>query len=156
MLQRQNQTPSPQTVLTRGELAAATGCNIETIRYYEQIGLLPPPPRSQGGRRLYGEDLRRRLGFVRRSRDLGFTLDETRGLLRLVDGGAYTCAQVEALAREHVRAIQRKISDLRKLKRALEEMASQCSGGTLPACPIIDALFDPGARLPAQYPAPGS
>jgi MerR family transcriptional regulator, mercuric resistance operon regulatory protein len=143
MRERQHQRPSPRTLLTRGELAAATGCNLETIRYYEQIGLLPPPPRSQGGHRLYGDDLRKRLGFIRRSRDLGFTLEETRGLLRLVDGGNYTCAQVEALAREHVQEIQRKISDLRKLKRALEEMASQCSGDTLPSCPIIDALFEP-------------
>ena len=139
--------------MTRGELAAATGCNIETIRYYEQIGLLPPPPRSRGGHRLYGDDLRKRLGFIRRSRELGFTLEETRGLLGLVDGGAYTCAQVEALAREHLREIQRKISDLRKLKRLLEEMASQCGGETLPSCPIIDALFEPGPRLTAQYAA---
>ena len=84
--------------LSRGELAARTGCNIETIRYYEQIDLLPPPPRSQGGHRLYGQDLLKRLNFVRRSRDLGFTLEEIRELLRLVDGGKYTCAQVEALA----------------------------------------------------------
>jgi MerR family mercuric resistance operon transcriptional regulator len=62
----------------------------------------------------------------------------------LVDGGNYTCAQVEALAREHVREMERKISDLRKLKRALETMASQCNGSTVPLCPIIDALFDPG------------
>ena len=65
-------------------------------------------------------------------------------MLRLVDGGNYTCAQVEALAREHVREMERKISDLRKLKRALETMASQCNGSTVPFCPIIDALFDPG------------
>lgn len=86
------QPPGTPIRLTIGMLSSRTGCNIETIRYYEQIGLLPPPPRSQGGHRLYEEDLRRRLGFIRRSRDLGFTLDETRGLLRLVDGGAYTCA----------------------------------------------------------------
>jgi MerR family mercuric resistance operon transcriptional regulator len=142
-----NRATSRRTELTRGELAAQTGCNIETIRYYERIGLLPPPPRSRGGHRLYGDELRKRLGFIRRSRDLGFTLDETRGLLRLVDGGNYTCAQVEALAREHVRGIERKISDLRKLKRALETMASQCNGGTVPVCPIIDALFDPRTVL---------
>ena len=65
-------------------------------------------------------------------------------MLRLVDGGNYTCAQVEALAREHVREMERKISDLRKLKRALETMASQCNGGTVPLCTIIDALFDTG------------
>jgi MerR family transcriptional regulator, mercuric resistance operon regulatory protein len=145
-----NRTPPRRKELTRGELAAQTGCNIETIRYYEQIGLLPPPPRSQGGHRLYGDDLRKRLGFIRRSRDLGFTLDETRELLRLVDGGNYTCAQVEALARDHVREIERKISDLNKLKRALEKIASQCDGGTVPLCPIIDALFDTRTRFPVR------
>ena len=133
--------------LSRGELAARTGCNIETIRYYEQIGLLPAPPRSQAGHRLYGQDLLKRLSFVRRSRDLGFTLEEIRGLLRLVDGGKYTCAQVEALALEHVGEIRRKITDLKRLKSVLETMASQCSGGKVPECPIIDALFDLRTRL---------
>jgi MerR family mercuric resistance operon transcriptional regulator len=141
-------------LLTRGELAGQTGCNIETIRYYEQIGLLPPPPRSQGGHRLYGQDLVKRLTFVRRSRDLGFTLEEIRGLLRLVDGGKYTCAQVEAMALDHVREIRRKISDLKKLKNVLETMASQCQGGTVPRCPIIDALYDPRTRLLVQAAPP--
>jgi len=136
--------------LTRGGLAARTGCNIETIRYYERVGLLPPPPRSAGGHRLYGEGLMRRLNFVRRSRDLGFSIEEIRELLRLVDGGTYTCAEVERLARDHVREIRRKISDLRKLEKALETMAAQCSGAAVPDCPIIDALFDPdGLSRPA-------
>lgn len=133
-------------VLTRGELATQTGCNIETIRYYEKIGMLPPPPRSEGGHRLYGQNLVKRLNFVLRSRDLGFTLEEIRELLRVVDGGNYTCAQVEALAHEHVQDIRRKIKDLKKLKIVLETMASQCSGGKIPQCPIIDALLD--ARTP--------
>ena len=101
------------TPLTRGALALRTGCNIETIRYYEQVGLLPPPPRSAGGHRLYGEGLVRRVNFVRRSRDLGFSVEEIRELLRLVDGGTYTCGEVEKLARDHVREIRRKIADLR-------------------------------------------
>ena len=130
--------------LTRGGLAARTGCNIETIRYYERVGLLPPPPRSAGGHRLYGERLMRRLNFVRRSRDLGFTIEEIRELLRLVDGGNYTCRKVEKLTRDHVRQILRKIADLRKLERVFETMAAQCSGDAVPDCPIIDALFDPG------------
>jgi len=133
-------------VLTRGALAVQTGCNVETIRYYEQIGMLPPPRRSQGGHRLYGQSLVKRLNFVLRSRDLGFTLEEIRELLRMVDGGNYTCAQVEALAHQHVQDIRQKINDLKKLKLVLERMASQCSGGKIPACPIIDALFD--ARTP--------
>lgn len=139
--------------LTRGKLALLTGCNIETIRYYEQIGLLPPPRRSEGGHRLYGQDLLKRLNFVRRSRDLGFTIEEVRGLLDLVDGGKYTCAQVEALALEHVRDIQRKIADLKKLKNVLEAMAAQCSGNKVPACPIIDALFDTPAKLLTPTPS---
>ena len=134
--------------LTRGELAIRTGCNIETIRYYEQIAIMPPPPRSGGGHRLYGQALTRRLNFVCRSRDLGFTLEEIRELLRVVDGGNYTCAQVEALALEHVQDIRRKITDLRKLKIVLETMASRCSGGKVPKCPIIDALFD--VRAPVR------
>ncbi|HSC60842.1 MAG TPA: helix-turn-helix domain-containing protein [Rhizomicrobium sp.] len=128
-------------LLTRGALAAESGCNIETIRYYEQIGILPPPPRSEGGHRLYGPDLVSRLRFVRRSRDLGFTLEEIRELLSLVDGGNYTCAQVEGIARAHVGEIRRKIADLNNLKKTLEAMAGQCGGGTIPECPIIDALF---------------
>src|SRR6266481_7811979 len=111
---RKAEAASDRGGLTRGALAARTGCNIETIRYYEKVGLLPPPPRSAGGHRLYGQDLVRRLNFVRRSRDLGFSIEEIRELLRLVDGGNYTCAQVEALALEHVQDIRRKIADLKK------------------------------------------
>ncbi len=127
--------------MTRGELGSATGCNIETIRYYERIGLLPEPPRSPGGHRLYGEDHLRRLTFIRRSRELGFILEEVRGLLRLVDGGSYTCAEVKTLTLDHVAEVRRKLADLRRMKRVLEEMAAECEGGEVPECPIIDALF---------------
>ena len=139
---RKAEAASARSGWTRGALAARTGCNIETIRYYEKIGLLPPPPRSAGGHRLYGEGLVKRLNFVRRSRDLGFSIDEIRELLRLVDGGTYTCGEVEQLARDHVRDIRRKIADLRRLQRVLETMAAQCTGDAVSDCPIIDALFD--------------
>lgn len=129
-------------VLTRGALASKTGCNIETIRYYEQIGMLPPPPRSEGGHRLYGQNLIKRLNFVLRSRDLGFTLEEIRELLRMVDGRNYTCAQVDALAQKHLQDIRRKIAALKRLKSTLETMTAQCSRGQIPECPIIDALFE--------------
>jgi MerR family mercuric resistance operon transcriptional regulator len=140
---------SARNGLTRGALAARTGCNIETIRYYEQVSLLPPPPRSAGGHRLYGRDLVKRLNFIRRSRDLGFSLMEIRELLRLVDGGTYTCREVERLARDHVREIRRKIADLRRMHRVLETMAAQCTGDVVPDCPIIDALFDPDGLSPS-------
>jgi MerR family transcriptional regulator, mercuric resistance operon regulatory protein len=135
--------------LTRGALAARTGCNLETLRFYERIGLLPPP-RSPGGHRLYGPDLVKRLNFVRRSRDLGFTIEEIRELLRLVDGGTYTCAQIEQMASDHVRQIRRKVADLRRLGRAFKTMAAQCGGGAVPDCPIIDALFDTPPAIDAQ------
>lgn len=129
------------TPLGRGAAAARADCNIETLRYYEQVGLLPAPPRSEGGHRLYGDTLVRRLLFIRRARALGFALDEIRELLRLVDGGSYTCAQIEQLALAQIGEIGRKIADLQKLEAVLRTMAAQCSGGNVPDCPIIDALY---------------
>ena len=127
--------------LTRGEVSKRIGCNIETVRYYERIGLLPPPPRSKGGHRIYNRDLLKRLNFICRSRELGFTLKQVRDLLRLVDGGSYTCAEVKALTLDHVVEVRRKVADLRRMARVLKEMAAQCEGGTVPDCPIIDALY---------------
>ena len=128
--------------LTRGALAAATGCNSETIRYYEKIGLLAEPPRSSGAQRRYGSEWQRRLHFIRRSRNLGFTIEEVRTLLRLVDG-----KEVETLARAHLRDIRRNIAELERFERALATMAVRCSGGAVPDCPIIDALLDPELPL---------
>lgn len=126
--------------LRRGELAKRTGCNIETIRYYERIGLLPDPPRSENGFRSYEERHLTRLTFIRRARELGFTLEEVQNLLRLVDGGHYTCAQVQELALRHADEIQRKINDLHRMQRALKEMSAQCSGEEVPTCPIVEIL----------------
>jgi MerR family mercuric resistance operon transcriptional regulator len=131
--------------LSIGALSKATGCNIETIRYYERIGLLPKPPRTQGGHRQYGEAELKRLTFVRRSRALGFTLDEIRGLLGLVDGGAYTCGEVKVITLDHLEEIRRKIADLTRLEAVLQDMADECEGGTVPDCPVIEALFTPTA-----------
>ena len=131
--------------VTIGALARRTHCKIETIRYYEHIGLLPHPPRSGGGHRLYGEDHLKRLTFIRRGRTLGFTLDDIRGLLGLVDGGTYTCDEVKALTLEHLGEVRRKLADLRRLERVLKGMAAQCEGGAVPDCPVIDALFRPSA-----------
>jgi len=128
--------------LSIGKLSKQCGVNIETIRYYEKIGVMPAPSRSAGGYRIYGADHLKRLSFVRRSRRLGFSLDEIRGLLRLVDGHAYTCAQVHALTLDHLAEIRRKIADLKRLERVMAEMAAQCSGESVPECPIVDALFD--------------
>ena len=128
--------------LRRGELARRAGCNIETARYNERIGLMPNPPRSENGFRSYEERHLTRLTFIRRARELGFTLEEVQDLLRLVDGGHYTCAQVQELALRHTDDIQRKINDLHRMQRALKEMSAQCSGEEVPKCPIIEILSE--------------
>ena len=128
--------------LTIGALSARSGVNIETIRYYEKIGVMPSPTRSASGYRIYGPEHVRRLHFVRRGRELGFGLDELRGLLRLVDGHTYTCEEVHALTVEHLTDIRQKIADLRRLERVMSDMAAQCTRDQVPECPIIDALFE--------------
>ena len=128
--------------LTIGALSARSGVNIETIRYYEKIGVMPSPTRSASGYRIYGPEHVRRLHFVRRGRELGFGLDELRGLLRLVDGHTYTCEEVHALTVEHLTDIRQQIADLRRLERVMSDMAAQCTRDQVPECPIIDALFE--------------
>jgi MerR family mercuric resistance operon transcriptional regulator len=125
-----------------GVLSAETGVNIETIRYYEKIGLIPAPPRTEGRQRVYDNAHLKRLTFIRRGRELGFSLDQIRELLGLVRGNDLTCAKVKAMTEEHVADIRRKVKDLRKLERVLIELASKCSGNAVPDCPILDALSD--------------
>ena len=129
-------------MVTIGALSKQTGCHIETVRYYERIGVLLKPPRTEGGHRLYGREHIKRLMFVRRSRELGFSLGEIRTLLKLVDGKQYTCREVKALMEEHLGDIKKKISDLKRLQKTLADISSQCEGGMVPECPIIDALFE--------------
>src|SRR6266851_6356990 len=132
--------------LTIGRLSEKTGCHLETVRYYEKIGLLRPPGRTASGHRVYGPEAVNRLAFIRRARQLGFTLEQIRTLLRLVDGGHYTCAQVRAIALEHLDDVRRKAADLRSIERSLSDMAARCVGGRVPRCAVIDALF--GKELP--------
>ncbi len=127
--------------LSIGVLSKQSGVNIETIRYYEKIGVMPAPARSAGGYRMYALDHLKRLGFIRRGRQLGFSLDELRGLLHLVDGHAYTCAEVHTLTLQHLTEVRHKIADLRRLQRVLGDMAAQCTEDLVPECPVIDALF---------------
>lgn len=126
---------------TIGKLAKRTGCKVETIRYYEHIGLLPKPSRSAGGHRLYAVEDARRLAFIRRSRELGFALDEVRNLLRYVDGGTYSCAEIKAITVGHLTEVRRKLADLRRLERALKDMIATCEDGDIPGCPILDTLY---------------
>ena len=135
------------STLTIGALSRRTGVNIETIRFYERIGILEKPPRSAGGHRIYRQEQLMRLGFVRRSRELGFSLEEVRRLLQLVDGGRYACAEVKTITLDHLAEIRRKIADLRRLETTLAAVAGKCRGGKVPDCPIVEALFDPVTLL---------
>ena len=124
-----------------GHLSARTGVHIETIHYYEKIGLLPAPPRTHGGHRLYTTEHRARLVFLRRSRELGFSIAEIRTLLALMDGGTYTCGDVKAITIGHLHTIRAKLRDLRQLETALVRLTALCDGGGTQACPILDTLF---------------
>ena len=129
-------------VIFIGELSKRTNVNVETIRYYERAGVIPPPPRTEGGHRVYDEVQRKRLNFVRRSRELGFSLDGVRQMLRLVDGGDVTCEQVREMTLAHLADVRTKIADLKRMERTLKKTATRCAGDKTPDCPIIDALFN--------------
>ena len=135
---------SGKSSFTIGNLAEACGCKVETVRYYEKTGLMPDPPRTEGGHRIYSLPMLKRLVFIRRSRELGFTIEQISELLRFVDEPNHTCAEVRAMAMLQARSAREKIDDLKRLQKALNEMAARCKGGRYKVedCPIIDALFD--------------
>ena len=140
--------PPPAPGLVIGELAARTGTTPEAIRYYERVGVLPPPARAGGGRyRRYGETDVQRLGFVRRARELGFSLEEVRELLDLADQPERPCAEVDRLARAHLAAVDEKLQRLAVLRQELERVIGACQGGMAVAeCRILGALggYAPG------------
>jgi len=121
-----------------GKLAAQTGVNIETIRYYERVGLLAAPPRTRGRLRVYDQQHAQRLTFIRRSRELGFSLDNIRMLLDLSDGKR-DCA-AKQLTLRHLDDVRGKIASLKRLERALKGMTEACKPGDQDSCPIFDAL----------------
>lgn len=133
-----------------GKLAQSTGCNIETIRYYERIGLLPKPPRSEGGHRLYDEAHRSRLVFIRRGRDLGFTLKQIQELMGLSQEQEHSCQQALAIAERHLALVEEKLADLNKVRDSLAQMASSCRSScaceTAPKCSILEVLAAEGAE----------
>lgn len=129
--------------LSIGELARTAGCNLETVRYYERIGLMQAPPRTRGGHRLYETGAVRRLAFIRRARELGFAIDDIRSLLGLVDRQVVKCGEVLAITDHQLQAVRAKIGDLKRLERVLAAMTASCTGGNVPDCPIIEALLTP-------------
>ena len=127
--------------LTIGELAGQSGVNLETIRFYERIGLMPEPSRTEGGHRLYAEPQVRRLAFIRRGRELGFGLDAIRALLELAEPDQRACREVQAIAEAHLIEVRAKIADLARLEAILAATVSRCgSPDTAPACPVLEML----------------
>jgi len=129
-----------KTAFSIGQLATQTGCKVPTIRYYEGIGLLGEAPRTDGGHRVYGNDEVHRLTFIRRSRDLGFSLDAIRSLLDLAQNRDRSCAEVDIIASEHLEEIADKLSHLSAMREALQELLEQCRHTTIVECRVIDAL----------------
>ncbi len=132
----------PMGPLSIGDLARRAGCRVETVRYYERAGLMPDPPRTEGGHRIYEPDHMKRLSFIRRARELGFTLDQVRSFLDLADVGDFACADVKQMTLAHRIEVQKKIAGLKKLDLALADLAAKCEGDQGPDCAIFDALFE--------------
>jgi Cu(I)-responsive transcriptional regulator len=133
------------THLTIGKLAEATGTKVETVRYYERAGLIAPPARTSGNYRSYRIEDLERLRFIRRTRDLGFSLEEVRALLDMAQQRDRDCGTVDELAKRHLGDIDRKIADLKALRRELAGVISSCAGGTMAECRILDAFAPAGS-----------
>jgi DNA-binding transcriptional MerR regulator len=125
-----------------GELARRTGCKVQTIRYYEQIGLMPEAARTLGNQRIYGPAHSDRLAFIRHSRELGFPLDAIRQLLTLADDPHQPCATADRIAQEQLAEVRNRIARLEALKIELERMVEQCRHGTIGHCRVIEVLAD--------------
>lgn len=123
-----------------GDLSRAAGVNIETIRYYERIGVLPKPSREVNGRRTYAEDDARRLGFIRHARDLGFDLTDVRTLLALQEQPEASCEEASRIAQAQLDEVESRIRLLLKLKAELFRMVSECGKGIVAECRVIEAL----------------
>ncbi len=133
------------TTFTIGYLARETSCKVQTIRYYEQVGLMPEPQRSSGNQRIYGPAQLQRLRFIRHARDLGFSQEEIRELLRLADRPEQSCEAVTDLARRHLVEVENKIAQLQALRDQFQRIIAQCSGQRqIVDCRIIAALADHG------------
>ena len=127
-----------------GNVSQASGVKVPTIRYYEQIGLLPSPPRTEGNRRSYDDRDLERLTFIRHSRELGFEIDEIRTLLSLQDQPNVSCEDADAIASRHLADVKQKIASLTALQHELERMVVGCSHGRVETCKVIDILADHG------------
>ena len=138
-------------MLSIGKLSAATGVKVPTIRYYEEIGLLPEAERSSGNQRLYGVKAQERLAFIRHSRQLGFSLDDIRELLSLADRPDMSCAAADVIATHQLVSVRDRITRLQNLQQELERMLTQCAQGTISDCKVIEALGNHECCLHAHH-----
>jgi Cu(I)-responsive transcriptional regulator len=129
-------------MLTIGSLARKTGTKVQTIRYYEQIGLMPEPGRTAGGQRRYGDDELDRLAFIRHARQLGFSLEAIRELLDLSDYPHRPCLEADAIARRQLKQVEQRLARLEALRTELQRMVHECSGGQTADCRVLEVLRD--------------
>lgn len=136
---------------TIGHLAKQSGVKVQTVRYYEQVGLMPEPHRSEGNQRLYGPAHVDRLAFIRHARDLGFPLASVRELLHLSDSPQLPCDEADVIAGRHLQEVETKIARLEALRGELSRMVSQCAGGKVSDCRVIEILSDHGNCLTTDH-----
>lgn len=133
-----------QDMLSIGDLARRTGCKVVTIRYYEQIGLLPEPDRTSGGHRCYSPSHLERLAFIKRGRSLGFPLGALGNLLGLLEDDQAGCTEIDAMASRHLDEVRTKIADLRAIEAQLEASLNRCSRTTRAECAVAETLVSAG------------
>lgn len=141
--------------MTIGQVARAAGAKVQTVRYYEEIGVLPPAPRTAGGQRLYDDAARKRLAFIRHARGLGFPLDAVRELLRLADHPEAPCDEADLIAGRQLAAVNQRIAQLVSLRHELEGMIAQCQGDSVAQCRVIETLADHSLCAEAEHPGAG-
>lgn len=137
-----------------GQLSAETGTKVPTIRYYEDIGLLPEPERTAGNQRRYGKQQVDRLRFIRHCRDMGFPLADIRALLDLSDDPERSCASADTIARHQLQEVERRLASLASLRQELCRMIDQCAGGTVADCRVIESLADHAHCIADRHTAP--
>lgn len=141
-----------------GAASKQTGCSVPTIRYYEEVGLLPPAPRTEGNQRHYDDAAVRRLTFIRRCRDFGFTIEQVRELVGLVDEPSRDCVEVRDIAQAHLQEVQKKLTELKALETSLSAFVcscnTACAGGPAVDCTILEDLATAAVPAPSKSPAP--
>lgn len=140
-----------RSLFSIGQMAKSGNCKVQTIRYYEQVGLLPVANRTRGNQRIYTQQHMDRLTFIRHSRELGFSLDQIKEMLSLSDDPTHSCSDVDSIAHNHLKDVESKIVRLQSMQKELKRMIRECSGDQVSNCRIIQVLSDHRLRLAEQH-----